>query len=435
MALEITLLGPPRVARDGAPVVFETRKAMALLAHLALAEHPRSRDALCALLHPAQDPDRARGALRRTLSTLRKGVGEEWITVEGDSITLQRGPGLDLDVERFRALTADGASAERLGEGVALFAGGFLEGFSLRDSADFDDWQSAEAGALERELGSALRRLVDALIARGDVERAVPRAQRWLELDRLHEPAHCQLIRLYAWGGDRAAALEQYRTCVRTLSQELGVDPSRRRRCSTRRSTTGPCPRPRRPLPRRHRHPLCARRRRAELPLIGRDDELAALLDAYASAATDGRVVVIEGEAGVGKTRLADELASRACDAGAVVLAARCHDDEADMAYGPVAELLRVAVAIAESSGWPQRLAPQTLADASLLAPDLARLGSDVPERLDRTAPPRRSGCWTASLPCSPLRARATRPESCSSTTSTPPMRRRSTRSPISGAG
>ena len=63
------------------------------------------------------------------------------------------------------------------------------------------------------------------LVARGEFEQALPRAQRWLQLDPLHEPAHRELIRLYAWSGDRAAALEQYRTCVRTLSQELGVAP------------------------------------------------------------------------------------------------------------------------------------------------------------------------------------------------------------------
>ncbi|MEY2513777.1 MAG: hypothetical protein QOJ89_1135, partial [bacterium] len=145
VALEIALLGPPRVTRDGAPVVFETRKAMALLAHLALTARPRSRVALCELLYPDHDPDRARGALRRTLSTLRSGIGEEWIDTAADSVALRSAPGLDLDVASFRALAADGAPEQRLGEAVALFAGDLLEGFALRDSPDFDDWQLAQA--------------------------------------------------------------------------------------------------------------------------------------------------------------------------------------------------------------------------------------------------------------------------------------------------
>src|SRR5258705_11883113 len=69
--LEISLLGPPRVRRDGEPVSFDTRKATALLAHLALAERPRSRESLCDLLWPAQDAEHARGALPRTLSRVR----------------------------------------------------------------------------------------------------------------------------------------------------------------------------------------------------------------------------------------------------------------------------------------------------------------------------------------------------------------------------
>ncbi len=165
MALAVILLGPPRVERDGERVAFDTRKAIALLAHLALADRPRSREALCDLLWPAHDPDRARGALRRTLSTLRGAIGEEWIDAAGDSVALRRGPGLELDVERFRTLAANGASLERLSEAVALFSGDFLEGFSLRDSPDFDDWQIDEADTLKRELGSALRRLVELLAA------------------------------------------------------------------------------------------------------------------------------------------------------------------------------------------------------------------------------------------------------------------------------
>ena len=159
-------------------MAFDTRKATALLAHLALADRPRSREALCGLLWPGHDPDRARGALRRTLSTLRTAVGEEWIDTNGDSIALRRGPGLELDVGRFRELATDGASLERLSDAVALFSGDFLEGFSLRDSPEFDDWQIREADTLRRELGSALRRLVELLAARGEYERAVPHARR-----------------------------------------------------------------------------------------------------------------------------------------------------------------------------------------------------------------------------------------------------------------
>ena len=67
VGLQVSLLGAPRVTRDGEPVSFDTRKATALLAHLALEDRPRSREGLCELLWPGRDPGSARGALRRTL--------------------------------------------------------------------------------------------------------------------------------------------------------------------------------------------------------------------------------------------------------------------------------------------------------------------------------------------------------------------------------
>ena len=110
VSLKVVLLGPPRVERNGEPVRFDTRKATALLAHLALVDGARSRDSLCELLWPRHDPDRARGALRRTLSTLRGAIGEEWVETPGDAIALRKGTELDLDVARFRARAAEPAS-------------------------------------------------------------------------------------------------------------------------------------------------------------------------------------------------------------------------------------------------------------------------------------------------------------------------------------
>jgi DNA-binding SARP family transcriptional activator len=373
-ALRIALLGAPRVERGGLPVTFETRKAMALLTYLAVAERPRPRAALCALLWPSQEADRARGALRRTLSTLRKDIGDEWIETAGDSIALRRGPGLELDIEHFRALAADHASVESLREAAALFSGEFLEGFSLRDSPDFDDWQVREAGALERELTSALRRLVELLVVEGKFEQAIPSARRWLELDPLNEPAHRALIRLYAWSGDRASALEQYRTCVRTLTHELGVAPLEETATLYEQVNDGslaPPAAPQAPPP----PPAAKAEAPPELPLVGRADDLAALLDAHAAARPDGRLAVIEGEAGIGKTRLAHELMDRARTRGAVVLSAGCYDDEAGLPYGPVVELLRDA---AKGPGFRDLVPPQRLADAALLLPELAASEGDL---------------------------------------------------------
>ena len=111
-----------------------------------------------------------------------------------------------------------------------------------------------------------------------------------------------------------------------------------------------------------------------ELRLAGREEQLAALLEAHAGARPDGRLAVIEGEAGIGKTRLASELIRRARADGSVVLEARCHDDEAGLPYGPMVELLREAAR--DGARWQESVPAQRLADAALLLPELAGPGS-----------------------------------------------------------
>jgi DNA-binding SARP family transcriptional activator len=214
--LALKLLGPPRIDRGGRPVEMDTRKATALVAYLAVTGQPQGRDTVAALLWPDADAERARGALRRTLSTLRTGLGGDELRVEGHRLALDN-DNIDLDVTRFRALVADG----RLDDAVRAYTGDFLSGFSLRDSAQFDEWQAAEADSLRRELAGVLEKLASS----EEPRRAIAYAKRWLELDPLHEPAHRALMRIHARAGDRVAAVRQFHECERILDSELGVAP------------------------------------------------------------------------------------------------------------------------------------------------------------------------------------------------------------------
>jgi DNA-binding SARP family transcriptional activator len=85
---------------------------------------------------------------------------------------------------------------EALAEAVELYRGDFLEGFSLRDSASFDDWQFFQTEGLRQELAQALERLVRGYSAQGTYERAIPYGRRWVALDPLHEPAQRELMQL-----------------------------------------------------------------------------------------------------------------------------------------------------------------------------------------------------------------------------------------------
>ena len=234
-SLAMFLLGPPRLERDGAPLQFDTRKIMALAAYVAMTG-PASRDALMAMLWPELEPSRAQGVLRRNLSLLKKALGGEWLLIDRQEIAADPAADFTLDVARFRRLAQAGAGPDRLAaleEAAALYRGDFMEGWTLRDSVQFDDWQFFEAEALRQELAVALDRLAGGYLAQvpfGDAgpsnpQAALPHARRRLALDPLHEPAHRQLMALYAQMGQRSAALRQYRECARILDEELGLAP------------------------------------------------------------------------------------------------------------------------------------------------------------------------------------------------------------------
>ncbi len=170
--LTISLLGPPRIEVDGEPLSVDTRKAVALLAHLAVTGERESRDSLAALFWPEHDTQHARAALRRTLSALGKGLGGEFLDVERSAVALASAD-VWLDVSEFRRLLEESREAEA----VALYRGDFLSGFGLRDSIEFDDWQFFEAETLKREYAGALERLARELSA-GEVLVCWPRRAR-----------------------------------------------------------------------------------------------------------------------------------------------------------------------------------------------------------------------------------------------------------------
>lgn len=219
--LRISLLGAPAVEIGRKRIVTDTRKATALLAYLAVSEQPQRRATLAALLWPDTDEQKSRGALRRTLSVLRTALGDRWLDAEGETIELER-PSVRVDVVDFHRAIREG----RFGAAIALYHGDFLQGFSLRDSPQFDDWQAAQSDALRADYADALSQLASGAERAGDLAAAIGNAKRRLALDLLHEPAHRDLMRLYARSGDRTAALRQYREATRLLDQELGVAPA-----------------------------------------------------------------------------------------------------------------------------------------------------------------------------------------------------------------
>jgi predicted ATPase/DNA-binding SARP family transcriptional activator len=408
----ISLLGTPRIEHAGVPVEVDTRKAIALAAYLAVTEQSHTRDALAGLLWPEYNQSRARAALRRTLSSLGKARAEGWLRADRESVELDA---VWVDVARFRDLLA--ACKEHghpesevcpdcllpLSEAVALYRDDFMAGFGLRDSVFFDDWQFFQSESLRKELAGALERLARGRGALGEWEAAIAHARRWLAMDTLHEPAHRMLMALYAWSDQRAAALRQYRECVRVLDQELGVTPLEETTMLYRAIQENDLPP--RPTLSEHRpsvqraakastRPLVETSRKVvrppDNPLVGRDLEWDALLEAYRSIEEAGHVVVVEGEAGIGKTRLAEEFVAGVRAAGATAVIARCYAGENNLAYGPFVEGLSAALG-QENADRLKGLPAVSVQEAARLLPDLATLSPDSPPAPSLDTPGARS--------------------------------------------
>lgn len=388
--LRIAVLGPPRIEVEGAPLAVDTRKAVALLAYLATTAGAHSREWLAALLWPESDRERARATLRRTLSALNSALGGRWVLADRSEVALAE-TDVWVDVHVFRQALQrpaahdhpDEVVCERclddLDEAVGWYRDEFLVGFGLRDSAPFDDWQRHTADELRREVTLALDRLITARTRRGELDEAAAHAGRRLMIEPLHEPTHRRLVLLHAWRGRRAEAVRQYERCRQLLDRELGVEPLTETTAVYEAVRDGrPPPPPPAPVaPRPDVSSPTADTSILRHRLVGRDEPLAQLAEAHAAATGGGRVVAIDGEAGVGKTALLDAFAETARRRGATVVWIRGREAEQSLAYGVVADALREAAAVAGS-----RLAEEVpaawLAEAARLAPELLEAHPDL---------------------------------------------------------
>ena len=386
--LRLLFLGPPRLQKAGAMVSMDTRKAVAMLAYLAVVGEPQSRDSLSALLWPELDERRARGALRRTLFSLKGAVGAAALQISRAAIGLTPGT-YWCDVTEFARLLRE----QKWAQAIALYRDDFLAGFSLRDSLPFDEWQLTQVQAFRREMEIALSTLCQQQLDSKNFNGALESGHRWLQCDPLREAAHRQLMTIYAEAGQRNRALAQFRSCVRILDDELGVTPLaetvalyeaiRENRFATQRPDPSAGDPGRMDVPDLPVSPVVQR----QPPLIGRTAELAQIKRRFSLDTPGGQLIVIDGEVGIGKTRLAHEFVTDWRAQGAVVLSARCYEGESNLAFAPIIQVLQ---SIVQDAALAQRLhdVPDAqLAVASWLLPELTLYQDDPHLTISREAP------------------------------------------------
>ncbi len=303
--LQLFLLGAPRIELDGRAVVIGRKKAVALLAYLALTGRQHYRDWLVGLLWPEIAAGRTQ--LRIALSSLRKALGTEWLVTAGGKIGLSED--VWVDVNHFRTLTdqisklPDNSSQrdQHLDEALDLYEYDLLAGFALRDAPEFDQWQRIE----EEHLRSIFERLVhtrvNGLLQQHDFESAQTLVRRLIQIDPFNEPAQRQLMSLLVWTDQRPQALKSYEHFAALLNEQLGLEPEAETLTLYHHI--------------QHKHDVpalsqpsvpVARERSYQLPtvdsLIGREQEVATILKFLHGGS---RLLTITGPSGIGKTHLA----------------------------------------------------------------------------------------------------------------------------------
>lgn len=386
--LSVFLLGSPRIEQDETVVVFDTRKAVALLAYLAITEESHQRERLATLLWPDYDQAHAMGALRRTLSALKKSLQGKCLHITREAVSLDPAVDVWLDISEFRRLMTETQSHGHAGnqvcprciplleDALAIYRDDFMAGFSLRDSIEFDDWQFFQQDSLRRELKSLLEQLVQGYAAQSRYSEAIDIAKRQIALDPLDEPAHRQLMQLYAQSQQYNLALRQYQECSRILEAELGVAPLEETTnlfiaIKEQRSESSSEARPVQVVAAAHSTPVVQK-----IPLVGREQDMQALQTAYNSVRDDGTLMFISGEAGIGKTRLVEEFLTQMRTQGVVTITARCYAGENSLAYAPVIDALRMAVRTTNRPDWKHDVPELWMRQAALLLPELG--GSEL---------------------------------------------------------
>jgi DNA-binding SARP family transcriptional activator len=328
-------LGPPLVRlEDGsAPPSLQWKKNLALLVYLARSpKRSRGREHLMELLWGDQPDRNARRSLNVAVSTLRSYAGDG-VESNRREVGLKNGV-VALDIDNLEALTARGDDAAA----ARLIVGQFLEGFSVPGASGFDDWMSAERRHWQRRSIEVLVCLSTRALAAGDLATADEAARRAQQLDQLADGALKARMRALALGGDRAGALAEFTSFAERIKRDVGTEPDAETEAVADRIRRAPGWRP----PKAAATPGSESRR---APLVGRSDQLRRLVAAWA-ACQKGRagVAIVEGDGGIGKTRLAEELAGRARLDGAVIAAIRAVESDRSDAWSGVLAIARAGL-------------------------------------------------------------------------------------------
>ena len=328
-------LGPVDVILDGGPAPPDLlwRKHLALLIYLARSpRRVRGRDHLVGLLWGDRTEAAARHSLSEALRVIRRHAGEAAIETTGGQVRLAPGF-VEVDVDQLEALAAE-RDWERAAE---LISGVFLEGFAVPGAPEFEDWLAAERDLWRRRGVDVLAQGSEASAQVGRTHDAVALAARALGLEPTSERALGASLRCLSLAGDRAGALELFDRFRARLLEELGTEPGEETQALVERVRRERGVRTEVSAGGTHGEPV------VRAPLEGRARELSRVLEVVAQVIRERRagLLVLEGESGVGKTRLVEEALARLRLDGLSIASARAVEADHDEAWSGVLALAR----------------------------------------------------------------------------------------------
>jgi DNA-binding SARP family transcriptional activator len=394
--LRLAVFGPPEVFHDECRLSFDLRKAEALLLYLAVEGGMHSRSKLAALLWPDSEPSIARNALRNALTLLRRlladasAAGQSHLLQETELLGLNPQAPLerDLDVVQRAWKAAQGlavspseeqraALVASIQHALSLVRGPFLDGFWLREETAFDEWHEQLQQQWQVRVHLLLERLSSWQEEGFELESAKETLTRWLSLDPLAEEASRRLMLIHLAQGDLTAALQVYSILRARLAEELRIKPSAETVALAERIRATQA---RRGAAAAHPSPTKESRPPGELvaPLVGRAAAFRQLMGRYQQAQQgQPQAVLLVGEAGIGKTRLAREFVAWAWARGAEVLRGHAFELGGRLPYQPLVEALRERL---EAENAPDDLLEDLwLAELSRVLPELRLRYPELP--------------------------------------------------------
>lgn len=334
--LQVRYFGVFEIQISSKPLPLPTsRSSRSLLAYLLLYnDRPHARTKLAGIFWPEMPEAQARGALRRALWDARHAVGENILLADRQQVWVAEDAPLWLDVTEFENALSRG-KIEDLHTALQLYRGRFLEGV-------YEDWALLESNRLHEAYLNALERLIALTKSAGDYEAALEHARTLTAADPLRESAHREIMHLCYALGRPEAAIRQFEVCRHILRRELNIEPEHEtialleeiaRRSGLKARLELPTVQPQ-AIP----YALSATK---QMPLIGREAERGTLLERLQAAfAGQGGMVLIGGEAGVGKTRLLQALAYDAEWHGATVLWGHAREHKIGPSYHALLDAL-----------------------------------------------------------------------------------------------